>query len=231
MLVLVGLGCAQSEPAPDALSPSAPPCDPEPMPSQLPAVLTVVDSLPLSRETSGVAFAARGTFVVTVVYGALGQPALLGVTQSDAAEDRVAQLIQAIRRNLRQQPVGDAWGVRLRVSLGANPVVTLEQAALCAAQLDEASLRRVRSDPRVSNRAAVRAVLRNPGMRRIRVVVSPSGEVVDVIDPETRVPVTGIAYYEIRHWQFRPASVDGLPIASFVDYFGWQLARLADRIR
>ncbi len=211
------------------LSPTA--CDTEPMQGRLLTVSDVIDSLLLARDVSSVAFAARDRAVaITVVYG-YGGNAFAEATASELSDQQTAALVSRIRPRLRSRGMGEPTAVRLQIRAGANPSITAERPGYCPPQLRLASLRAPRQNVTVSDRGRVRRVFRAVTGFRIRVAISETGAVMAVTDVQTRGALWGIVYEEIIEWRYDPATVDGIPTQSFVEYEAWQLGRFADRIR
>ncbi len=230
ILALLVSGCAGTRGgAGEALEPEA--CNAKPMRGGLPDVSTVVDSVELARDVGGISFAFQGrSMAVTVVYGFDGGT-YAEATETNLSDDQSATLLSAVRRRLRSRPPGDSWATRLRLRVGANAALTLERADYCAPELETASLRGPRQTVTVIDRAAVRRAFRAASGFRIRVFVSADGDVMAVTDVQRGAPIWGVIHDEVREWRFRPATADGVPLESTVEYEAWQLGALASRIR
>lgn len=165
---------------------------------------------------------AAGTADMTLllVFGVSGRAATLRVLESDLPEAGTQEIWRGALASVRNQSPAPPWGVRIQIAASANPTFTLGRVSACPADLDIISLQGPRRESRIANRPLVRSAFTGLGVFRVTLGINAEGRVRNV----TLLEGSGDAFRdqiileEMQHWRFRPLRIEGIGIATEVDY-------------
>ena len=187
-------------------------------PAALPAADALVDSAALAAAASAAwrgAGAPDGHVLFSLRYDAAGTNVRRDVIEHRvpaALADTLQALVFAHRR--RAGAAEEEWGVRLRMDMGASPVLRVGRAEVCApAPVDRggvffgAEIERPWTDPSYAAVAEDAVIL--------RVATDPGGRVTDVrVERGMRRPgMEQRLFTWVRALRFIPATEDGYPVA------------------
>jgi TonB family protein len=190
-------------------------------PRELPSVDAMVDSAAVSGQLARLwsqAGQPAGHVLLAMRYDEDGTNVRRDVMEhrvTDALADSVQRLVFATRRTA--QPAEREWGVRMRVDLGARPVLRVARSQECRAEPVQ------RGDPALAGTysgwgdirdSAPPPTMAEGGLVWVRVALDESGRVTDarVERSAARVFANQRLLQYVRMIAFNPATVDGYPV-------------------
>lgn len=187
------------------LTAQRPDCGPTKHPEQLPLANALVDSARAVADLAAFRGSRRAMLFSLIFREDDSFPTIRPLEKTNA----IAAVV--LMRALRAQPPSDFWAVRVRVSEGNSPALTLERSIYCPPVLSDSLTRRrigVQVEPNE------RRLLRPQVEVNYEALISEEGVVVDVrvvessgirdLDEQLRL--------EWRRSRFQPAMLDGKPI-------------------
>ncbi len=218
----------------DATAQDRPPerrCESTTLPKQLPAADAVVDSATLLSVLSELLNEDGEGLLVSMRYldGAT-TPALTVLTRKSVSADSADRLLDVLRPNLKPITLDQRnWGVRLRVIGGSTPTVALERSLYCPpdpiARPERASVTRRVETTREGMNQLRGNQSRRPQQIDAELTIAADGSVTNVqmrkgsglADLDAEIVV------QMRQRQYRPATLDGVPIPSWERSNGMRL--------
>lgn len=189
-------------------------CSPAAAPKQLPDVAALFDLEGLRREIAreGAMGPADGEMIFSVRFAADGQREWLQQigTDPNAPPSRVQRL--AVTHLLPQAPGREPWSVRLHVTSGDSLQFRVARSEACPVQRIERAI-----PPSLGPMSSQDfAELRRAGRYRVGVNVSATGVVlsVEMLQRSGSRMVDDSALNVARRSKYRPALVDGIPVAA-----------------
>ena len=182
-----------------------PDCGPTKHPEQLPLANALVDSVRAVADLAAFAGSGRAMLFSLVFREDDSFPTIRPLENTNA----IAAVV--LMRALRAQPPADFWAVRVRVSEGNSPALTVERSIYCPPVLSDSVSRRrigVQVEPNE------RPLFRPWAEVNLEALISEEGMVVDarVVGSSGIRDLDEQLLLEWRRRRFQPAMLDGKPL-------------------
>lgn len=198
-------------------------CEISTFPEPLPDIATIVDEDTLRRaiaaELSG--FPASGPMLFSIRFARDGRTEWLEPIRTEAVDVRLRSRVQRLvgERLKPQPPASEPWSLRLQVAAGDSIQLRLSRSEVCPVELIAERLSSAGGSLGLMDREEL-TELQRAGPVTVEVDVSPTGRALGVAllrSSGSRV-VDDQALKTAREARYRPAMIDGIPVAGKYEF-------------